>query len=98
MQYVIGLGFPDVLLGMVYDHRGHFYWMSIHKYASSVLKKLMEATKETHAPMIINEIISSPDFSSLLQNPYGYSVVQSAKECSTVPISTSIFISLLFTI
>lgn len=83
VQHVIGLGFPDVLLSMVYEMRGHFNWMSTHKYASNVVNKLMEATKETHAPIIIDEIISSPDFSSLLQNPYGYSVVQSAKEYST---------------
>lgn len=83
VQHVIGLGMHSMIGFMVSELRGCFVLLSTHKYASNVVKKLIEASKETYAPEIINEIISSPDFLSVLQDPYGSHVVQSAKEYST---------------
>ncbi|XP_075518314.1 uncharacterized protein LOC142552500 [Primulina tabacum] len=65
---------------------GAFASLSINRYASAVVLELMKQYKEEYIPQIANEIISSPDFSRVLRDPYGKCVLEYAKQYSTETI------------
>ncbi|XP_073270855.1 pumilio homolog 12-like [Primulina huaijiensis] len=72
--------------GIVARLTGAFASLSINRYASSVVLELMKQYKEEYIPQIVNEIISSPDFSRVLRDPYGKRVLKYAKKYSTETI------------
>lgn len=90
MGFVIDLRMQDGVRDVVARLTGAFACMSMTKYATYVVLKLIENYKEEYAPQIINEIICSSDFSRVLQHPYGKIVLERAKKCSTVPLRTLI--------
>ncbi|XP_073024692.1 pumilio domain-containing protein C6G9.14-like [Primulina eburnea] len=83
VQHVIGLEIPNVIKGMVAGLRGNFVSLSMDKYGSNVVERLMKVSQEIYAPQIINEITSSPSFLNVVLDPYGNYVVQSAKRYAT---------------
>ncbi|XP_073128598.1 pumilio homolog 12-like [Henckelia pumila] len=84
VQYVIGLEIPNVMEGMLAGLKGNFVSLSMDKYGSNVVEKLMRACQKKFAPQIINELITnSLDFLNVVLDPYGNYVVQSAKTCAT---------------
>ncbi|XP_075518313.1 pumilio homolog 12-like [Primulina tabacum] len=82
LRHVIGLEIPCLIEEIVAKWSGVFHGLSMNKYGSKVVKKLMKASKRKYAPQIINDIISSPKFSTVLVDPFGYSVLQTAMKCS----------------
>lgn len=79
LQHAIGLEMPYVVRRIVDELEGWFSDLATDKYASNVVKQLMEASKGKYSSQIANSIIRSPKFLSVLVDPYGYSVIQSAK-------------------
>ncbi|XP_073018692.1 putative pumilio homolog 13 [Primulina eburnea] len=82
LQHVIGLEMPFVVSRIVDELEGWFSFLAKDKYASIVVKQLMEASEGKYSSQIANRIIRSPNFLSVLVDPYGYSVIQSAKTYS----------------
>ncbi|KAL7227366.1 hypothetical protein ACSBR1_022253 [Camellia fascicularis] len=60
------------------DLAGDYVSLSFNKYSSNVVEKCFKETGEDQAAQIIKEIISSPNFLMLAQDPYGNYVAQSA--------------------
>lgn len=92
VEHVIGFERPGLIQDILVRLTGALDILSKDKYASSVVKKLMEASKQKYAPQIIDEIISSPNLLSIVVDPCGNSVIQTAKKCSKVPITICFFI------
>lgn len=82
VEHVIGFERPGLIQDILVRLTGALDILSKDKYASSVVKKLMEASKQKYAPQIIDEIISSPNLLSIVVDPCGNSVIQTAKKCS----------------
>ena len=84
MQYIIGLKIPRITADLVGQLQGYFVNLSMNKHGSNVVEKIMKETGEENANIIINEMMNSPDFLNVLQNPYGNYVAQSALAVSKV--------------
>ncbi|XP_073065189.1 putative pumilio homolog 7, chloroplastic [Primulina eburnea] len=82
VEHVIGFERPGLVQDILFPLTGALRILSKDKYASNVVKKLMEACERKFAPQIIDEIISSPDLLSIVADPSGNSVLQTAKKCS----------------
>ncbi|KAM5549514.1 pumilio [Rosa sericea] len=78
VQYIIGLKIPRVTADILGQLQGYFVNLSMNKHGSNVVEKTLKEAGEEHANMIINEMINSPEFLNVLQNPYGNYVAQSA--------------------
>ncbi|XP_073136805.1 pumilio homolog 12-like [Henckelia pumila] len=85
VQHVIGFERACLIEDILAQVTGAFAILSRDKYASNVVKKLMEASNHKYSPQIIDEIIKSPKLLSIVVDPYGNSVLQTAKKCSKVP-------------
>lgn len=66
---------------------GNFVALSLNKHGSHVVEKCMKNSGGDQVIEIINEIINSPKFLTVLQDPYGNFVAQSAIKFSKVPLS-----------
>lgn len=84
MQYIIGLKIPRVTADILGQLQGYFVNLSMNKHGSNVVEKSLKEAGEEHASVIINEMINSPEFLNVLQNPYGNYVAQSALAASKV--------------
>ncbi|XP_073309464.1 pumilio homolog 12-like isoform X2 [Primulina huaijiensis] len=82
VEHVIGFERPGLIQDILFGLTGALCILSKDEYASNVVKKLMEASERKFAPQIIDEIISSPDLLSIVVDPCGNSVLQTAKKCS----------------
>lgn len=90
VQHLIGLKSPFVA-GYINDAlTGFFIVMSKLKYASVVVKKLMEAADGKYASEITNYIIESPPFLSVLLDPYGFDVLQCALKYSNSTVKKTL--------
>ncbi|KAM5549516.1 hypothetical protein ABKV19_000771 [Rosa sericea] len=78
VQYIIGLKIPRVTADILGQLQGYFVNLSMNKHGSNVVEKTLKEAGEEHVNMIINEMINSPEFLNVLQNPYGNYVAQSA--------------------
>ncbi|KAL7212815.1 hypothetical protein ACSBR2_015493 [Camellia fascicularis] len=57
---------------------GNYVSLSFNKYRSNVVEKCLKQTGEDQAAQIIKEIINSPNFLMLVQDPYEKYIAQSA--------------------
>ncbi|CAL5434114.1 unnamed protein product [Camellia sinensis] len=57
---------------------GNYVSLSFNKYSCNVVEKCLKEAGEDQAAQIIKEIINSPNFLMLVQDPYGNYVAQSA--------------------
>lgn len=80
MQYVIGLRDHISRADIMKHLQGQLVSLSMNKHASNVVEKLLKAASDDEANVMIMEIINSPNVVSLLQDPYGNYVAQSALE------------------
>ncbi|CAB4320941.1 unnamed protein product [Prunus armeniaca] len=78
VQYIIGLKIPRVTADILAQLGGSFVNLSMNKYGSNVIEKSLKEAGEEHINRIINEMINSPNLLTLLQDPYGNYVAQSA--------------------
>ncbi|CAA2944880.1 pumilio homolog 12-like [Olea europaea subsp. europaea] len=78
VQHLLGMKIPEVTTDLVRQFEGKFLSLSFNKYASNVVEKFLETSGESHSRKIIIELISSPNASMLLVDPFGNFVIQSA--------------------
>ncbi|KAL7212816.1 hypothetical protein ACSBR2_015494 [Camellia fascicularis] len=81
MQFILAMMEPyvqhakaDIFAQLV----GNYVSLSFNKYRSNVVEKCLKEAGEDQATQIIKEIINSPNFLMLVQDPYGNYVAQSA--------------------
>lgn len=84
MQNILGLRIPHYSSEIVRQLAGSLVHLSMNKYGSNVVEKLLKECDEIEARVIIEEIVSSPNFLMVLQDPFGNYVVQSALAVSKV--------------
>ncbi|KAL1564522.1 pumilio 12-like [Salvia divinorum] len=81
VQYILGLKIPQATADIIAQLRGSFVPLSMSKYGSNVVEKFLkekELIQETQKVSIIEEIIYSPHFLRVLQDPYGNYVAQTS--------------------
>ncbi|CAN6544416.1 unnamed protein product [Malus baccata var. baccata] len=78
VQYIIGLKNPRVTTDILAQLGGSFVNLCMNKYGSNVVEKILKEAGEEHVNTIVYEMINSPHFLALLQDPYGNYVAQSA--------------------
>ncbi|KAL2505861.1 Pumilio12 [Abeliophyllum distichum] len=78
VQHLLGMKIPEVTTDLVRRFEGNFFPLSFNKYASNVVEKFLETSGEIHSRNIIIELITSPNASMLLVDPFGNFVIQSA--------------------
>ncbi|XP_059654579.1 pumilio homolog 12-like [Cornus florida] len=86
VQYLLGREDPLVKGEVLAQLQGNFATLSMNKFSSNVVEKCLRETGEENAVRIINEIIESKQFLSVLQDPYGNYVAQCALEISKGPL------------
>ncbi|VFQ72072.1 unnamed protein product [Cuscuta campestris] len=82
VQNIVGLKNPKCTGEIVNQLAGSFVGLSMDKYGSNVVEKCLKESEERQANRIIQEIIYSPHFLMVLQDPFGNYVVQSALSIS----------------
>ncbi|XP_028780580.1 putative pumilio homolog 7, chloroplastic [Neltuma alba] len=82
VQYVIKLRLGEVNEAIVNQLRGCYVDLSVNKQASNVVENLLIFSTQKNVDIIVQEIINSPSFLYLLQDPFGNYVAQTALECS----------------
>ncbi|RAL38886.1 hypothetical protein DM860_015247 [Cuscuta australis] len=82
VQNIVGLKNPQCTGEIVNQLAGSFVGLSMDKYGSNVVEKCLKESEERQANRIIQEIIYSPHFLMVLQDPFGNYVVQSALSIS----------------
>ncbi|KZV41186.1 pumilio12-like [Dorcoceras hygrometricum] len=82
VQYLVELRIPHVIEGVLARLSGNFVALSLNKHGSHVVEKCMKYSGGDQVMAIINEIIHSPKFLTVLQDPYGNFVAQSALKYS----------------
>lgn len=93
IQHIIDKIGPEILQDILTRLRGKYVSLSMNKHGSNVVEKcLKESNSEQYTSMIIIELINSPHFLDVLQDPYGNYVAQSALEVSTVRFNSLIII------
>ncbi|KAG8368450.1 hypothetical protein BUALT_Bualt15G0046700 [Buddleja alternifolia] len=78
VQYILGLNIPRVTSDIMAQLSGNFVSLSMNKYGSNVVEKCLKESEGNQVYQIIEEMIRSPKFLRLLQDPYGNYVAQSA--------------------
>ncbi|KAL8265368.1 hypothetical protein R6Q59_023498 [Mikania micrantha] len=82
LQHMVGLQSPELTALLVSQLKGNFASLSQSKYASNVVEKCLTESEEDISTKIILELVESPNASSLLVDPYGNFVIQSALKVS----------------
>ncbi|KAL9174262.1 hypothetical protein ABFS82_02G040600 [Erythranthe guttata] len=80
VQYMVDM--PKVKVQILTQLSGNFVPLSMDKYGSNVVEKCLKGYNGNQLLSILNEIMNSPNFVQLLQDPYGNYVAQSALICS----------------
>lgn len=83
---------PRVTSDILAQLGGSFVNLSMNKYGSNVIEKSLKEAGEEHVNRIINEMINSPNLLTLLQDPYGNYVAQSALGVSKVRSSRKMIV------
>lgn len=73
--------------------RGKFVRLSLNKHASNVVEDLLRYCEYNDAAVIVEEIMRSRDFLTVLKDPFGNYVAQRALQCTKV---IDVFIQILF--
>ncbi|XP_015900504.3 putative pumilio homolog 8, chloroplastic isoform X2 [Ziziphus jujuba] len=82
VQYLLDLRIPQVTASILRQLKGSFSSLSCNKYGSNVVEKCLLVTGPDQSALIIMELITSPNPSMLLLDPYGNYVIQSALSVS----------------
>ncbi|MFS7972861.1 putative armadillo-like helical, pumilio domain-containing protein [Helianthus anomalus] len=82
LQHMVGLQSPELTEVLVSQLQGNFAYLSQNKYASNVVEKCLIESEPDIATKIVLELVKSPNAPSLLVDPYGNFVIQSALKVS----------------
>ncbi|XP_076939323.1 pumilio homolog 12-like [Bidens hawaiensis] len=83
LQHLVGLQSRELTKVLVNQLEGNFAYLSQNKYASNVVEKCLIESEPDISTKIILELVNSPNASSLLVDPYGNFVIQSALKVSS---------------
>ncbi|KAL6545911.1 hypothetical protein OROGR_009785 [Orobanche gracilis] len=78
VQYILGFKIVQVTLDIMAQLSGNYVSLSMNKYGSNVVEQCLKQSEGDEALPIIEELIHSPNFLRVLQDPYGNYVAQSA--------------------
>lgn len=78
------LHIPEVTPDVLDQLEGHYVELSMQKYSSNVVEKCIAYAAEERHHRIIWELITSPEFHQIMQDPYGNYVIQAALNSSKV--------------
>lgn len=85
MQFLVGLRIQHITNSILAQLAGNYVSLSMNKYGSNVVEKCMkESSEEQATQIIIKEIISSQNFLTVVQDPFGNYVAQSAFDIAKV--------------
>jgi len=76
VQYVLELHFDGIASRLVNSLKGHIAELSMQKFSSNVMEKIVQKSDEATRTEIINDIINYDDFKSLLSDPFANYVIQ----------------------
>ncbi|CAL0300357.1 unnamed protein product [Lupinus luteus] len=82
VQYLVGMKIVKVNGIIISELDGKYVQLSRNKHASNVVQHLLKYSKDRDAKIIILELMNSPEYLSVLQDPYGNYVAQTAFENS----------------
>ncbi|KAK1436639.1 hypothetical protein QVD17_02421 [Tagetes erecta] len=82
LQHMLGLNIPKLTALLVRQLQGNFASLSCNKYGSNVVEKCLNESGEDISTIIVLELITSPNSSLLLVDPYANFVIQSALKVS----------------
>lgn len=79
VQYIIGMKNWHITAELVRQLSGDFVSLCMDKYGSNVVEKFMKETPDKNQIIpIIEEILYSPNFLRVLQDPFGNYVAQTS--------------------
>lgn len=82
LQHMVGMKIPELTQLIVRQLKGHFASLSRNKYASNVVEKCLTETDRDVWEKVVFELVKSPNPATLLLDPYGNFVIQSAIKAS----------------
>ncbi|GAB4852758.1 hypothetical protein Ancab_016967 [Ancistrocladus abbreviatus] len=83
VQFILELRIDQVTRLVISQLKGCFVRFSVNKYASNVVQKCLNASDDGQVNLIVSEITSnSSNFGTILQDPFGNYVAQSALDAS----------------
>lgn len=88
VQHVLELKEPEITASLLRQLEGNYASLSSNRYGSNVVEKCLKESEEQHSTRIIMELLKSksPTVSTLLVDPFGNYVIQSALSVSKVHI------------
>ncbi|GAB2271226.1 hypothetical protein Dimus_006068 [Dionaea muscipula] len=89
VQYIIELKIPTAAANLMPQFKGHFVRLSMQKFSSHVVEKCLKYF-EDYKPKIIQELLSTPHFEQLLQDPFANYVIQSALKHTKGPLADAL--------
>lgn len=84
VQYLLDLRMPQITENLLRQLKGSFLFLSCNKYGSNVVEKCLLVSQQEQTTQIVMELITNPNASMLLLDPYGNYVIQSALSVSKV--------------
>lgn len=84
MQHLLELRIPHITSNVLRKFKGSYLSLSCNKYGSNVVEKCLLVSGEKQSADIIMELLGSPNSSTLLFDPFGNFVIQSALSVSKV--------------
>lgn len=84
VQFILELNIPSATASIVSQFEGKYVHLSIQKFSSHVVEKCLSVLDDEHRSRLICELLSTPHFEQLLQDPHANYVVQSALKHSQV--------------
>ncbi|KAE9618674.1 putative armadillo-like helical protein [Lupinus albus] len=82
VQYLVEMKIVEINGMIISELGGKYVQLSRNKHASNVVQHLLKYSEERDAMIIILELMNSNEFLSVLQDPYGNYVAQTAVEYS----------------
>ncbi|XP_054792282.1 uncharacterized protein LOC129300763 [Prosopis cineraria] len=89
VQYIIEMEIPTASAKLVSQFKGNYVNLSTQKFSSHVVEKCLKHVGESRS-RIVRELLSSPHFEQLLQDPYANYVIQSALAVTKGSLHTSL--------
>ncbi|XP_028800781.1 uncharacterized protein LOC114756035 [Neltuma alba] len=78
VQYILELRIPSATASIVSQFEGNYVHLSTQKFSSHVVEKCLAVFNDEHRARTIHELLSTPHFEQLLQDPHANYVIQSA--------------------
>ncbi|XP_052193927.1 putative pumilio homolog 8, chloroplastic [Diospyros lotus] len=76
VQYMLAMKFPEAIEEILAQLAGNYVSISMNKYGSNVVERCLRDLEYDQVAQIIEEIIHSPNFLMVLQDPFGNYVAQ----------------------